>query len=57
MYFHEENYYLTEYDFGGQMGLLITVFIPVNQTTQSSPCNIYIKSLLDTFSFLLLLTP
>ena len=39
MYFHEENYYLTEYDFGGQMRLL-TVFIPVNQTTQSSPCNI-----------------
>ena len=23
MYFHEENYYLTAYDFGGQMGLLI----------------------------------
>ena len=38
MYFHEENYYLTEYDFAGQMGL--TVFIPVNQTTQSSSCNI-----------------
>ena len=26
MYFHEENYYLTAYDFGGQMGLINCVY-------------------------------